>query len=216
MRSDWLPYSAAALVIGAMSLVLGSLLNPLEAGASTAETLAVVGSAGARWLGMAVMFFICSLALTLGLPAVLSLFNERGRRLGLFSVGVFAVGAIGTCGYAMLMVFLRALVRENVLRAGGLSAMTHEAGLSVFVYGWVGGFYAGAVLIAVALLLARKTPRWVPLLLLLFVAMTPFAAGLGRVGQTVQVLAFAVAFTGIAISAVSLEHHRELAGRPAF
>jgi hypothetical protein len=32
----------------------------------------------------------------------------------------------------------------------------------------------------------------------------------------VQVLAFAVAFTGIAISAVSLEHRRELAGRPAF
>src|SRR6476620_7400456 len=42
MRSDWVPLSASALVSGVMAMVFGSLLNPSEAGASTAETLRVV------------------------------------------------------------------------------------------------------------------------------------------------------------------------------
>ena len=57
MRFDWVPWSASALVIGVMSLVFGSLLNPAEAGVSTAETLQVVNQDSGRYLGMAVMFF---------------------------------------------------------------------------------------------------------------------------------------------------------------
>ena len=57
MRFDWIPWSASALVIGVMSLVFGSLLNPAEAGASTAETLAVVNQDSGRYLAMAVMVF---------------------------------------------------------------------------------------------------------------------------------------------------------------
>jgi hypothetical protein len=56
MRTDWVPLSAGALVIGAMSLVFGSLLNPAEAGASTTETLRIVQDDSARYLAMAVMF----------------------------------------------------------------------------------------------------------------------------------------------------------------
>jgi hypothetical protein len=43
---------------------------------------------------------------------------------------------------------------------------------------------------------------WVPILLLVFVATFPVAGDIGRVGQALQVMALAFAFTGIAIEAV--------------
>lgn len=218
MRKDWLPISASALVIGVMSLVLGSLLNPSAGSKDVGETLRVVEHSGGRWLGMAVMYFIASVALSLGLPALLSLFTTRGRRVGLLAVGVFAVGAIGLAGYAMLMVFFRALVVTDALKTSGqgLEAVTHEAGLTVFLYGWLGAFYLGVVLVAVALFVARSTPRWVPAMFVFFLAMAPFTSTLGRLGMAVQIMALAVAFTGVAVASVSEEQQRRLTAQPVF
>lgn len=216
MRYDWIPWSASALVIGAMSLVFGSLLNPASSGASTAQTLRVVDQASGRYLAMAVMFFFASLTLTFGLPAVLSVFERRGRRLGLLGVGVFTIGTVGTCGYAMLMVFFRALVTGGALRGPELDKVTENLGLKMFLSGWIAGFYLGLLLIAIALLVARTVPRWIPVLLIVFVALFPFSSQLGRVGMAVQVLALAVAFTGIAIAAVSGEQARATLRQPAF
>jgi len=216
MRTDWVPLSASALVIGAMSLVFGSLLNPAEAGSSTAQTLRVVEEDSGRWLAMAVMYFLASVMLTLGLPALLTLFERRGRKLGLAGVALFAVGAIGTCGYAMLMVFFRALVVSDAVRKAPFERVTEDAGLAIFLQGWIIGFVGGVLLIAVALFVARSTPRWVPVLLVVFVAAFPVSSQLGRVGMALQVLALAVAFTGIAMAAVTEEHQRGLARQPAF
>lgn len=215
MRTDWVPLSASALVIGAMSLVLGSVLNPSNSGASSAETLRVVNEDGARWVAMAVMYTFASVALTLGLPSLLTLLQDRGRRFGLVAVAVFSVGAVGTCGYAMLMVFFRAMVVAGAVRGGGLHKITSDQGLLVFLVGWVGTFYLGVLGIAIALFLARTTPRWVPGLLVVFVAMLPLVSHLGRVGSTVQVLAFAAAFTGVAMAAVSSHNRRPFTGQPA-
>lgn len=215
MRNEWVPMSASALVIGSMSLVFGSVLNPADPGASAAQMLSVVTEQSARWLGMAVMFTFASVTLTLGLPAVLTLFERRGRAVALVGVVVFCVGAIGTCGYAMLMVFFRATVVAGALRGDQLQEVTDEPGLAFFLAGWVGCFYGGALLLAVALWMARTTPRWVPLLLLAFVAMLPFASHLGRVGSALQVMAFAAAFTGLAVTAVS-RANRTLSREPAF
>jgi hypothetical protein len=216
MRSDWVPLSASALVIGAMALVFGSLLNPAEAGASSAETLRVVDENSARWLAMAVMYFFASVALMLGLPSVLTLFVRKGRKLGLTALAVFTIGAIGTAGYAMLMVFFRALVVAGAVRGSALDEVTSEKGLAFFLQGWIIGFYGGIFLLAVALFVAGAVPRWVPALLVVFVVMLPFASALGRVGQAAQVLALAVAFTGIAMAAVSSENARDLTRQPAF
>ena len=68
MRSDWVPLSASALVIGAMALVMGALLNPAHAGSSGAQTLRVVDEASGRWLAMSVMYVIASFSLTLVCP----------------------------------------------------------------------------------------------------------------------------------------------------
>jgi hypothetical protein len=216
MRYDWVPWSASALVVGAMSLVFGSLLNPAPAGASTSQTLRVVGQASGQYLAMAVMFFFASLTLTLGLPAVLSVFERRGRRLGLLAVGVFTIGTVGTCGYAMLMVFLRALVVDGAIQGPDLAKVADDLGLKVFLFGWIAGFYLGLLLIAIALLVARSVPRWVPVVLIVFVALYPLSSHLGRVGMAVEVLALAVAFTGIAIAAVSGEQQRTTLKQPAF
>jgi hypothetical protein len=216
MRTDWVPYSASALVIGAMSMVLGAVLSPLSGSQRAAETLRVAGQEDGRWLGMAVMYFLASIFLTLGLPAMLSLFVSRGRGLGLLAVGVFSVGAIGLSGFAMLMVFIRTLVIGDLLKSTGLDQMSDDLGLSIFLYGWIGGFYVGILLIAVALFVARKTPTWVAALLLLFLIAVPFVEHLGRVGSALQVMALAVAFTGIATAAVSDEHKRELKAQPVF
>ena len=195
--------SASAVGAGVMSLVFGSLLNPADAGASTAETLDVVNQDSGRYLAMAVMFFFASVALTFGLPAILSVFDRKGRKLGLVGVGVFTIGTVGTCGYAMLQVFFRALVEIGALGGTELAMVGKDRGLSMFLFTWIGGFYGGVLLIAIALFVARSVPRWVPALMVAFVAVFPFASQLGRVGAAAQVLALAVAFTGIAMAAVS-------------
>jgi hypothetical protein len=216
VRSDWVPLSASALVIGAMSLVFGSLLNPSMSGSSAVETLRVVEQDGDRWLAMAVMFFLASLALTLGLPTILVLLDRRGRKVGLLGLALFTVGAVGTCGFAMLMVFFRALVDAHAMVPSRIEAASNDSGLAWFLYAWIGGFYGGVLLIAIALFLAGTTPRWVPALLTVFVLALPLASHLGRVGSAVQILVLTVAFTGIAMAAVTDDSKRSLTTEPVF
>lgn len=216
MRSDWVPVSASALVVGALSLVFGSLLNPTEGGQSTVQTLRVVEDGSGRWLAMAVMFFFASLALTLGLPVFLTLLERRGRRLGLVGIGVFTLGVVGTSGYAVLMVFIRAMVEAHALKPKPLEAAANDTGLVWFLYVWIAGFYGGVLLIAIALWMARTTPRWVPILMIVFVVMLPIAGQLGHVGGAVQSLALAIAFTGVAMASVTGENKRLLRSQPAY
>ena len=203
VRPDLIPLSASSLVVGAMCLVLGSALNPSGSGEGASAAIRAVDEQSARWLGMALMYFGAAVALTLGLPALLSVFVDRGRRLGALAVVVFSVGVIGTAGYAMLMVFFRALVKADALRPGGLDDIIGDTGLAVFLYGWIAGFYVGVLLLALALFVARRTPMWSTGLLVVFVALLPLNEVIGRVGAVLQVMALAVAFTAIAIAAVN-------------
>jgi hypothetical protein len=202
MRWDWIPLSASALVIGAMALAFGTMLNPIDPGAGSTQTTVAVAAESGRWLGMSVLYFLASVSLTLGLPSILTLFSDRARRTGALAVAVFSIGVIGTSGYAMLLVFFRALVKADAVRTGSLMDVTDDLGLSIFLFGWIVAFYAGLLLLAGALLIARRTPLWVPILLVGFVAVFPVIEELGRVGQVVQVMALAFAFTGIAMEAV--------------
>lgn len=202
MRFDWVPLSASALVIGAMALVFGSVVNPV-ANASTAETLRSASSDSAAWLAMAVMFSLTSVGLTVGLPAVLLLLPSSGRRIGLAGVLLLAVGAVGTYGYAMLLVFFRALAVNDVVTASELDRVTEDQGLSLFLSGWVGSFYGGVALLAVALWLAGTTPRWVPVALAVFVLVVPLLDELGRWATAGQTMLLAAALTGVATEAVT-------------
>jgi hypothetical protein len=203
MRSDWVPLSASALVTGAMALVLAFALQPAGVGGDASDALKVVADNTGRWLAISVLLFFASVAMTLGLPTILSLFVRRGRKLAIAGVAVLSVGVLGTSGYAMLMVFFRALAIDNAVRGAPLDSVVHDGGLQIFLYGWVVGFYGGVLMLAVALLRARRTRTWVPVLMIVFVALMPFSSTLGGLTQVVQLFLLAVAFTGIAIAATS-------------
>jgi hypothetical protein len=167
-----------------------------------AATARLATHEGGRWLAMSVLYFCASVALTCGMPAVLSLFRERAPRLGLVSVAVLSVGAIGTSGFAMLQLFIKALAQQGALNASGLEAAASDTALTVFLWGWAGGLYLGALLVALALLISRATSSWVPILLMVFVFLLPAAEVLGQAGQILSMMALALAFTGIATAAV--------------
>lgn len=204
MRLDWVPVSAAALLTGAMALTFASLLSPT--GDDSGDTLRIVQQQDERWMIVAVIFFIASVALTLGLPAALTLFPRRGRGLGMAAGLVLAVGFLGTAGYSMLMVFFRALVITGALRDKALDDVTSETGLSIFLYGWIVAFFLGELLLALALLRARSTPTWVPVVLLVHVATIFVSNLLPETAGKATVLLLAVGFAGVAIQAVTQDN----------
>jgi hypothetical protein len=204
---DWLPVSAALLLTGALAFCAGVFLLP-SSGGEAADTLRIVEESGGQWMAAAVVLFLASVCLTLGLPAIMTLVQRRGWRVGVVSGVALEIGFLGTAGFAMLMVFFRALVRTDALRGQRFEDVATEAGLAVFLVAWLFGLYLGEVLLAIALLRARTTPRWVPLLLVLHVAASLTSPAFpGELGKATA-LVFLVAFAGIAISATSPEMRR--------
>ncbi|WP_460739294.1 hypothetical protein [Nocardioides ginkgobilobae] len=188
--NDWLPVSAASLVTGAMALLLASALT--QNGDDPGATLMIVEEASGRWLGGALMFFLASVGLVLGLPSIIVLVRGPGRRTAMAACAVLAVGYVGTAGYAALLVFLRSLVVTDSVDAASLTDVSEEAGLLTFVAIWVGAFYIGELLLAAALL--RAGPEvigpWVPALLLLHVVVALVStAAPDWVGRVTVVLA---------------------------
>lgn len=210
MRSDWMPFSAAASVIGVMAVLVAVMVNPVPSGSDTAGTLLVVEQSESRWLLTAAMYFLGGVLMTLGLPATLSLFVTRARAFGMVGTAVMALGTIGLAGFAMMLVFLRALVVEDLLKPRSANALAGEPVLQGFLYLWVGAFYVGVLLLAVALLRARSAPVWVPVLMIVFVACLPLPGWIGRSGSAVQMLVLTVALTGVATTAVSDQHRARL------
>lgn len=211
MRLDWVPVSAASLVAGVSALALGSLLLPRSE--DVGETLRLVEQEDGRWLAVAVVFFVAAIALTLGLPSLITLFEREAPRLGLTALGVFAVGFMGVLGYAMLIGFLRALVIHDAVDVDDFPAVVDDAGLQLLLYAWVGAFYAGELLLAIALFVAGTTRAWVPWLLIVHVLTMP----LGRIFEDLDlrwaIVLFALAMVGAGISAAGQADDRSRLAR---
>jgi hypothetical protein len=203
---DWLPVSAALLLTGVLALCLGGFLLPQSEDA--AESLRIVQQNGGQWMAAAVIFFIASICLSLGLPAILTLFQVRGWVLGVVAALVLEVGFIGTAGFAMLMGFFRALVNTETIKTQGLNDIASDAGLAFFLYAWIAGIYVGELLLAIALLRAGTTPRWVPLALLAHVLTFPFSSMLPEYLSKATVLLLVIGFAGVAIQATSPQNRR--------
>lgn len=198
MRIDWVPYSAAGLVSGATALFAGALLMPAGEGG---ESLRIVQEEGGLWLTVASLYFFASVTLTLGMPAVLTLMDARSTRLALTAAATFVVGCIGTAGYAALLVMVRALVLLGTIGEQDLENLADDAGLGVFLYGWIAAFYLGELLLGIALLRSRDIARWWPSLLLAHVVALPLSAVLPPTVATWTVLLTTVGLTGIGITA---------------
>lgn len=200
MRIDWVPYSASALVAGATALAVGSVMMPTSAGGS-GQALRIVEQHDGRWLAVAMLYFGAAVALTVGLPAVLTLLESRGARIGLIATGVFAIGCIGTAGYAVLLVLIRALVLSDSIATDAFDALTADVGMGSFLYGWIVAFLLGELLLAFALWRAQTVPRWIPLLLVVHVATVPLGSLVPEQLGVWAVLLLTLAFAGIGISA---------------
>ena len=122
MRVDWVPYSAAALVLGATALSVGALLLPSgRRGRSDHAADGRRARVAAGWPSPC-STSSPSVTLTIGMPSILTLFQGRGARIGLTAVGVFTVGCVGIAGFAMLLVFFRALAVTDAIDAGTIDA----------------------------------------------------------------------------------------------
>lgn len=169
---DWLPVSAAALVTGAMALLLATVLT--QGGDSAADTLMTVQEESGRWLGGSLMYLLASVGLILGLPSIIVLVRGPGRRTTMAACSVLAVGYVGTAGFAALLVFLRALVLTDGVDAAAIDDVSSEAGLVTFLAIWIAAFYLGELLLALALFRAGPDviARWVPAVLLAHVVIS--------------------------------------------
>lgn len=201
VNTQWVPFSSAALVTGALSLFAGAVLLP--SGESTTETLRMVQDHDGRWFAVSILFFLAGVGILVGLPSLLMLFPGRGRRWGFAGVGAMAIACAGTAGYAMLLVFFRALVLEDAIKVSAMDRVTADPGLTGFLYSWIATFYLGELLLAIAVLRARTVPRWMPALLVLHVALLPVSSLLPEQLSTFTVVTTALAFSGMAISANS-------------
>ncbi len=209
VRMDWLPVSAALLLTGVLALCLGSFLLPQSENA--AESLRIVQQNDGQWMTAAVILFISSICLSLGLPAIMTLFQRRGWAVGVVAALVLEVGFIGTAGFAMLMGFFRALVNTETIKSQGINDIATDAGLALFLYAWIAGIYLGELLLAIALLRAGTTPRWVPIALIAHVLAFPVSNLLPEYLSKATVLLLVVGFAGVAIQAASPQNRRRLA-----
>jgi hypothetical protein len=205
LRIDWVPYSASALVVGASALSIGAILVPQVGLASS--PLASVEVRPDGLLAVSGLYAVASVALVLGLPAVLSIFDVRGARAALVGAAFFVVGCFGTAAYAVLIAVYRALTLQDRALSGGLQDLAGDTGLSVILYVWVFAFAVGELVLALALVQARRVPRWIPGLLVLHVGLAPVAPLLSDLAVAAVALLVTVAFATLGIVA----HQRTLA-----
>jgi hypothetical protein len=205
---DWLPVSAAMLVTGALALCLGAFLLPQSD--NGAESLRIVQEQGGQWMAAAATLFVSSILLSLGVPAMLTLVQRRGWKVGVVAAVVLEIGFIGTAGFAMLMAFFHALVETGTIRARGIDDLASDTGLAVFLYAWIIGIYLGELLLGIALLRAGTTPKWVPIVLVAHVLTFPISSLLPEYLSKATVLLLVLGFAGVAISATTPP------GRPRF
>lgn len=199
MRVDWVPFSASALVAGATALSVGAILNPSSGDA--ADLIRAVREDGGVWMAIALLYFFAAAALTGGMPSILTLFDRRGMRTGLAAIGILTIGCVGIAGYAMVLAFVRALVIGRSIDPATFEDAVSEPGFAILLYGWVGAFYLGELLLAVALLRAGTTGRWIPALLLAHAALFPIGGLLPDTARALTALLVTVALSGVGITA---------------
>jgi hypothetical protein len=201
VNGNWVPTSAAALVTGAIALLLGAQLLP-DGGEGAASTLMVVRENDARWFGASLLFLLGGVGILIGLPCLLGLFRRRGRGIGITALGVMGISCAGTVGFAMLLVFVRALVLEDgLLQEEAFDEVVSDAGLNAVLYGWIATFYLAELLLAIAVLRARSAPRWIPGLLLLHVLLFPVSDFLPHDLASASVVLYTLGLCGLAITA---------------
>jgi hypothetical protein len=194
--AEWVPWSAAALITGAMALVLSEFISPID-GDDMAALLAVARENDGRWTAMSVLWSVSAAGFVLGCPCIVMALQRRGRKLGYAGVTLFATGAVGLAGFAALSLVFRALALSGA-DPDLVTEVLDDPSLLVVETIWVVGLVLGLAVIAVALLVGRTLPIWIPLVLLAFVAIQLLSDGIPLL-QRIGYIALGVGFTGVAV-----------------
>lgn len=200
MGATWQQWSAASLASGAVLLVLGSLMLPAD-GADVAAMIASAQDHSGRGVMAAFAYLLASVALTLGLPSVLTLLGTERRWLGVVGVGTWALGTIGLAAYSSLLIFFRTVVPAVHMTPGEADVIAADPTLAAYVTAITGTFLLGELLTAIALIRARLLPLWVGVLLLVHVLVASVAEQLPAPVERAQVIMFGVAVMGVAVRA---------------
>lgn len=209
MRTEWILGSATTLMLGGLLLAAGVSTSPVPDNLPLAEALEMGRRAPGQWLLSACLMFAASLILTLGAVTVMVLLRGR-RRLGMAATALFACGTVGMTGYAALLFFLRGVVVEDLLVAGGTERIQQDGGLRIFTAAWSLCFITGLTLAAVGFWLDRSTPRWVPVAVAAFVLSQFVPLPGGYAATLAQYGVLAMALIGAGRAAQEYAHQRDV------
>ena len=195
----WLPWSAASLASGAVLLVLGALAMPPTS--EVGEVIVALDQQDAAWLMASASFFLASVALTMGLPAILFLLPARRHVSAMIGLWIWGVGTIGTSALAAFLILFRATVRVVEISPKDVEELSRDPVLSLSLLFVVGSFYLGELVVGFVLLRTSVVPRWIPALLLLHVALAPVSELLPEDLQGFTAIVLGLGLMGIAVKA---------------
>lgn len=182
-----------------MLLVLGALAMPPTS--EVGQVIDAIDTQDAAWLMASASFFLASVALTMGLPAILTLIPVRRQLAGMVGLWIWGVGTIGTSALAAFLILFRATVRVVEISPEQVEQLGRDPVLSLSLLFVVGAFYLGEVVLGLVLLRSRAVPSWAPALLLVHVAVAPFNSMLPGKLQGLQAVLLGVALMGLSVKA---------------
>jgi hypothetical protein len=187
------------LASGAVLLVLAALAMPPTS--EVGQVVQAIEQQDAAWLMASASFFLASVALTMGLPAILFLVPTRNQVAAMVGVVIWSVGTIGTSALAAFLILFRATVRVVSISPEDVEDLGRDQVLGLSLLFVVVAFYLGELVVGVVLLRASVVPRWIPGLLILHVALAPFEDTLPAQLQGFPTIVLGVALMGVAVKA---------------
>jgi hypothetical protein len=187
------------LASGAVLLVLAALAMPPTS--EVGQVVDAIKEQDAAWLMASASFFLASVALTLGLPAILSLVPARHQVAAMVGLGIWALGTIGTSALAAFLILFRATVRAVDISPQDVEELSRDPVLSLSLMFVVVTFYLGELVVGLILFRTKAVPRWIPALLILHVALSPFEDVLPTPLKGFPTIVLGVALMGVAVKA---------------
>ena len=182
-----------------MLVVLGSLAMPPTS--EVGQVIDAIDQQDAAWLMASASFFLASVALTMGLPAVLTLVPGRRHLAGMVGLWIWAIGTIGTSALAAFLVLFRATVRVVEISPTDVEQLGRDPVLRWSLLFVIGAFYLGELLVALVLLRSHSVPSWVPLVLLAHIAIAVLAPPLHVDLHGLQAVVLGIGLMGLSVRA---------------
>jgi hypothetical protein len=196
---------AAFLVVTAVLSALSNATAPAFP-SEYAEQLAEFSAAGSRaWLS-AMLFVLAQLPFMLAMLGVGLLLRSRAPRLAVGAMVLTVLGGFGHTVFGGVSLTTLVLAADEANRDVHAAILADVEGSPIMVFAAAGlvGTVLGLVLLAVAVWRTRLAPRWVPLLLGLFLVIEFAGSAVTEWSSQVSAVVYLVALAGLARSVLDL------------